>query len=274
MDGTTLDAATVAPPTIDGGSAQKWTSEAIVRVQGWTPSLFSFRTTRDRGFGFTPGQFARIGIATPTGGAVWRAYSIVSAPLDEQLEFFSVVIPEGKFTSRLASFLPGDRVLVEKVAYGFLTLDRFTGGTDLWMIASGTGLGPFLSILRDPQAWSRFENLILVHSVRRPEELAYREEIATLGRQMPSKEERARLSYVPVVTRVNCPEALPARIPLLIEDGRLERTAGVALDLERSRLMVCGNPGMANDLRDQLTGRGFRTGRRNAPGQLAFENYW
>lgn len=274
MDSTAFDAVTATAPTCDEGSAQKWTSEAILSVRVWTPSLFSFVTTRDSCFRFAPGQFARIGIATPTGGTVWRAYSIVSAVHDEQLEFFSVVIPEGKFTSRLASFRPGDRILVEKAAYGFLTLDRFVGGADLWMIASGTGLGPFLSILRDSQAWSRFENLILVHSVRRPEELAYREEIATIGKQVLSNGQRARLSYVPVVTRVSCPDTLPVRIPQLIEDGRLEKAAGVRLDLERSRLMICGNPEMAGDLRDQLTQRGFRTGRRNVPGQLAFENYW
>ena len=274
MDSTALDAATVASPSPGEGGERKWTSEAILSVRGWTPSLFSFRTTRDPGFGFTAGQFARIGIATPTGSAVWRAYSIASAAREERLEFFSVVIPGGKFTGRLASFRPGDRILVDKAAHGFLTLDRFAGGADLWMIASGTGLAPFLSIVRDPQTWSRFENLILVHSVRRPEELAYREEIAALGSQVPSKGEYARLRYVPVVTRASRPDALPARIPRLIEDGRLEEAAGVALDLERSRLMICGNPGMAFDLRNLLTRRGFRTGRGGVPGQLAFETYW
>lgn len=264
----------IVAPQPDEARAGKWTSEAILSVRAWTPALFSFRTTRDRGLRFTPGQFARIGIATPTGGAVWRAYSIVSAAYDEHLEFFSVIIPGGKFTSRLASFRPGDRILVEKAAYGFLTLDRFVGGTDLWMISSGTGLGPFLSILHDPQAWSRYENLILVHSVRQPEELAYRDEIAALGKHVLLSGQRARLRYVPIVTRVCCPDALSARIPQLIEDGRLEKAAGAGLDLERSRLMICGNPQMASDLRDQLTQRGFRVGRRATPGQLAFENYW
>jgi ferredoxin/flavodoxin---NADP+ reductase len=274
MDNTSFNApAGVAAPH-DEGEAPKWTGESILSVRAWTPSLFSFRTTRARGFRFAPGQFARIGIATPTGGAVWRAYSIVSAAHDEHLEFFSVVIPDGKFTSRLATFRPGERIMVEKAAYGFLTLDRFAGGTDLWMIASGTGLGPFLSILHDPRTWSRFENLILVHSVRQSEELAYRDEIAALGKHALSSAQHARLSYVPVVTRVRFPDALPERIPQLIEDGRLEKAAGVGLDLERSRLMICGNPQMASDLRSQLTGRGFRAGRRNDPGQLAFENYW
>lgn len=275
MDDTAFVApATTTPLPPDAAKAAKWTSEAILSVRAWTPSLFSFRTSRDPEFRFTPGQFARIGIATSTGGAVWRAYSVVSAVDDAHLEFFSVVIPDGKFTSRLATFRPGDRIMVEKSAYGFLTLDRFAGGEDLWMISSGTGLGPFLSILHDPAAWSRFENLILVHSVRRPEELAYRDEIAAFEKRVLSNGPRARLRYVPVVTRECCPDALSARIPLLIEDGRLEKAAGARLDLERSRLMICGNPQMASDLRDQLTGRGFRVGRRNDPGQLAFENYW
>lgn len=275
MDNTSFVAATSdeAPPP-DLGNSAKWTGQTILSTRAWTPTLFSFRTTRDTGYRFTPGQFARIGVETPTGGAVWRAYSIVSAAYDEHLEFFSVVIPGGKFTSRLALFKPGDRILVEKASYGFLTLDRFVGGDDLWMISSGTGLGPFLSILHDPQTWSRFENLILVHSVRQPEELAYRDEIAAFEKHVLLSGERARLRYVPVVTRVCCPDALSARIPLLIEDGRLEKTAGAGLDLERSRLMICGNPQMANDLRALLTGRGFRVGRRNDPGQLAFENYW
>ena len=275
MDNTSFDAATGVGATLpDEARSQKWTSEAILSVRAWTPSLFSFRTTRDPDYRFAPGQFARIGVATPTGGAVWRAYSIVSATHDEYLEFFSVVIPGGKFTSRLAQFSPGDRIMVEKDAYGFLTLDRFTGGNDLWMISSGTGLGPFLSMLHDPQTWSRFENLAVVHSVRQPEELAYRDEIAAFAIQGLQTGRRARLRYVPVVTRVCCPDALSARIPQLIEDGRLEKSAGMGLDLERSRLMICGNPQMASDLRAQLTARGFRVGRRNAPGQLAFENYW
>src|SRR5690349_2600484 len=134
MDGTAFDAATVVEPPSERDGSQKWTSQTILSVRAWTPSLFSFRATRDGAFGFAPGQFARLGIATSAIGAVWRAYSIASAPDDEQLEFFSVVIPGGKFTSRLASLRPGDRILMEKAAYGFLTLDRFAGGTDLWMM--------------------------------------------------------------------------------------------------------------------------------------------
>ena len=255
-------------------SSDRFTAEAILTVRPWAPTLFSVRTSRYRGFRFTPGQFARLGIARDDGAIVWRAYSIASATYDEYLEFFSVVIPAGEFTSRLASFRPGDRILVDKASYGYLTTARFVGGKDLWMLSSGTGLAPFLSILRDPSVWEQYENLIVVHSVRHAGELAYRDEIATIAHSEPIAGQSARLHYVPVVTRECCPDALVARIPQLIEDGRLEAAAGVRLDLERSRIMVCGNPQMTDDLRGLLTARGFRVSRRANPGQLAFENYW
>lgn len=252
----------------------KFTAEAVLTVRRWAPNLFSLRTSRYRGYRFTPGQFARLGIAREDGSIVWRAYSIVSATYDEHLEFFSVVIPGGEFTSRLASLRPGDRILVDKASYGYLTTDRFVGGQDLWMLSSGTGLAPFVSILRDLDSWERYDNLIVVHSARHAGELAYREEIAAIARSELFSGRRARLRYVPVVTRECCPDALVARIPQLIEDGRLEAAAGVRLDPERSRIMVCGNPQMTDDLRGLLTARGFRVSRRTNPGQLAFENYW
>lgn len=254
--------------------SDRFTAEAILTVRPWAPTLFSLRTSRSPGFRFTPGQFARLGVARDDGSIVWRAYSIASATYDEHLEFFSVVIPGGEFTSRLASFRPGDRILVDKTSYGYLTTARFVGGKDLWMLSSGTGLAPFLSILRDPDVWEPYENLIVVHSARRVGELAYRDEIAAVACSEPYAGQRARLHYVPVVTRECCPDALVARIPQLIEDGRLEAAAGVHLDLERSRIMVCGNPQMTDDLRGLLTARGFQVSRRANPGQLAFENYW
>lgn len=155
--------------------SDRFTAEAILAVRPWAPTLFSLRTSRYPGFRFTPGQFARLGVARDDGSIVWRAYSIASATYDEYLEFFSVVIPGGEFTSRLASFRPGDRVLVDKASYGYLTTARFVGGKDLWMLSSGTGLAPFLSILRDPSVWEQYENLILVHSARHAGELAYRD---------------------------------------------------------------------------------------------------
>lgn len=255
-------------------TSAKWTSETILAVRDWSPTLFSFRTSRYRGFRFTPGQFARLGIAREDGSLVWRAYSVASAAYEEHLEFLSVVVPGGEFTGRLTRFAPGDRILVDKTSYGFLTTDRFPDGSDLWLLSSGTGLAPFLSILRDPAVWERYQRLVLVNSVRHTAELAFREEIVGLERNELFAATRARLRYLPAVTREACPGALAARITQAIADGSLEAAAGARLDPERSRLMICGNPEMALELRELLGQRGFRVGRRGVPGQMAFENYW
>ncbi|MBP9713715.1 MAG: ferredoxin--NADP reductase [Sterolibacterium sp.] len=256
-------------------AATKWSEEHVLALHRWSPTLFSVRTTRSSAFRFTPGQFARLGIVDEAGGAlIWRAYSMASANYDEHLEFFSILVPDGAFTSRLTNIAPGAPILVEKASYGFLTADRFVGGRDLWLLATGTGLAPFLSILHDPAVWDKYENIILVYSVRYASELAYQDEIAALPARELLRDGRAHLHYVPVVTREPVAGALSARITQLITEGRLEEVVGLPLEIEHSRLMICGNPQMALDLREVLTGRGFRTGRRGVPGQLAFENYW
>jgi ferredoxin--NADP+ reductase len=252
----------------------RYTTEAVLTVRHWTKSLLSFRTSRAPGFRFTPGRYARLGLDGADPNVVWRPFSIVSAAHDEHLEFFAVLVPGGKFSELLTGTRVDDTIRVEKASYGFLTLDHFAPGKDLWLLASGTGLGPFLSILHDPATWRVYDNLIVVHSVRHVCELAYRDEIAAIPHGELLGASPGRLRYVPVVTRESFAGALPARIPRLIEDGRLEQAAGVELDPQRSRIMVCGNPNMARELRRQLTERGFRANRRDAPGQLAFENYW
>lgn len=253
----------------------KWTTETLVSLRRWSDKLFSFKTTRSPSFRFAPGQFARLGITVPTTGEViWRAYSMASANYEEHLEFFSIVVPEGAFTTRLSRLVPGDPVLIEKANYGFLTTDRFVGGRDLWLLSSGTGLAPFLSILHDPLVWNTYQNIILVHSVRQADELTYRDEIRNLPQHELLQEGTARLHYIPVVTRELVAGALADRITRLIAEGTLEKAAGLPLDLAHSRLMICGNPQMAVDLRELLKQRGFQVGRRGIPGQLAFENYW
>ena len=257
-----------ANPTPD-----KYTAESILSIRSWTPKLFSFRTTRFQGFRFVPGQFARLGVRK--GDAVaWRAYSIVSANWDEHLEFYSIVVPGGEFTSELASLRVGDEVLVEKRAYGLLTTDRFVGGRDLWMLSTGTGLAPFLSILHDPATWQRYEHLVLVHGVRQRDELAYQDLLAELRGHELFAEHGHKLRTVQVVTREAVPGALSGRIPQLIDDGSLERQAGLRLDHERARIMICGNPDMVDDTRELLTSRGFTVSRRAAPGHVAVENLW
>jgi ferredoxin--NADP+ reductase len=261
----------------------KYTAEKILWIHPWAPNLFSFRLSRYAGFRFTPGQFARLGVAKPDPDnpknpsgtrIVWRAYSIVSASYDEHLEFYSIVIPGGDFTSELSRLKTGDTVYVEKMNYGFLTCDRFEQGKDLWLLATGTGLAPFLSILWEPKTWDDYENLIVVHSVRYPNELAYQQTIEGFRTHAQFRAHAAKLRYAQVVTRARVDGALAERIPALIDSGRLESHVGLPLDLTRSRVMICGNPEMVTDTRKRLTARGFATSRRGVPGQLAVENYW
>lgn len=255
-------------------TSEKHTVETIIWLHRWTTKLFSFRTTRCKSFRFIPGQFARLGVTKADGSVAWRAYSMVSADYDDYLEFYSIVVPDGEFTTTLAELGVGDTLFVDKTNYGFLTTARFQGGQDLWMLSTGTGLAPFLSILRDPQTWENYQHLILVHGVREAIELAYREEIEAFHRNEVFAEFGPKLRYVPTVTREKIPGILDARITHLIEDGRLEQAASLKFDLERSRIMLCGNPDMVSDTRTVLKQRGFTTSRSTKPGQIAVENYW
>lgn len=252
----------------------KYTVERITSIQAWTPNLFSFRTTRYQGYRFIPGQFARLGLRGEDGKIIWRAYSIVSANYDEFLEFFSIVVPGGAFTSRLAALGEGDEIYVEKMNYGFLTTDRFEQGRDLWMLSTGTGLAPFISILYDPSTWETYERIVLVHSVRRASELAYADTVEGLAVHEYLGEFAHKLTYVPVVTREQVPDTLAGRIPALLTDGSLEARAGLTLDPARSRIMICGNPEMVDDTRAWFTTRGYAVSRRGHPGHLAVENLW
>lgn len=256
-----------------GPSGEKFTAERVLEIRRWAPSLLSFRTTRQRGFRFTPGHYTRLGLGGPD-DTVWRPYSLASAAYDDFLEFIAVLVPGGAFSEQLGQLCVGDAMRVDKASYGFLTVDQLAPGKDLWLLASGTGLGPFLSILRDPEVWHNHQRLILVHSVRQSAELAWREEIASLPRHELLADARATLSYIPIVTRQPGATDLTDRIPLLLADGRLEAAAGTPLSPPDSRLMVCGNPEMARELRQFLSARGFATNRRGMPGQMAFEKYW
>jgi ferredoxin--NADP+ reductase len=255
-------------------SEEKFTRQTLLDVQTLTPSLFTLRTTRDAGFRFRAGQFARLGVTKADGSTVWRAYSMVSAPYDEHLEFFSIVVPEGEFTSELSRLKEGDTLMVDKTAFGFLTLDRFTDGRDLWLLATGTGLAPFLSILQDLEVWQRFERIILVYSVRQAAELAYQPLIDDLKNRDYLEGVADKLLYIPVVTREEVPGALHGRITTLIENGELERAAGLELTPEHSRVMLCGNPQMIDDTRAVLKTRDMNLSLTRRPGQVAVENYW
>ncbi|BFN27129.1 ferredoxin--NADP reductase [Pseudomonas sp. SCT] len=255
-------------------SEEKFTRQRLLEVQTLTPNLFTLRTSRDPGFRFSAGQFARLGVRKPSGCIVWRAYSMVSAPHDEFLDFFSIVVPDGEFTSELSRLKVGDELLVDKQAFGFLTLDRFPDGRDLWLLATGTGIAPFLSILQDFEAWQRFERIILVYSVREARELAYQQLIAELPQRDYLEGLGSKLLYLPVVTREQVPGALHGRITTLIENGELERAADLQLTPEHSRIMLCGNPQMIEDTRAVLKARDLNLALTRRPGQVAVENYW
>jgi len=250
---------------------EKWTLERVISIRYWTPTLLSFRTTRPAAFRFTPGHYTRLGLGAAD-NIVWRPYSLASAAEEDFLDFIAVLVPGGAFSEQLKQLRAGDRLRVDTASYGFLTVNQLAPGKDLWLLASGTGLGPFVSILRDAAVWRNFERLILVHSVRHSSELAWREEISALPTVFPNA--RAKLSYIPIVTREPGATQLAQRIPLLLADGRLEQAAETSLTLADSRLMVCGNPELARELREYLGSRGFATSRRNVPGQMAFEKYW
>ena len=204
----------------------KYTAETITEITTWAPNLFSFKLTRFAGYRFVPGQFSRLGIKKEDGTIVWRAYSIVSASYDEFLEYFSIVVPDGEFTSRLSKLEVGDEVLVEKMNYGFLTTARFEQGKDLWMLATGTGLAPFISILYELETWDTYENIMLVYSVREANELAYLEAIEGLKSHEYFGEFAHKFRFLPVVTREKFPGALDKRIPILLENGELEEKLG------------------------------------------------
>jgi len=262
--------------TIPAAPAAKFTEQPVVWVHRWNAALMSFRLRRDPAYRFSPGQFARIGIRTGNGEIIWRAYSIVSAPHEAFLEFFLVIVPTGEFSSRVGRFNIGDVVLVEPAPQGFLTVDRFKQPgreQDLWLIATGTGLAPYISMLRDDAVWTRFEHIVLVLSVRERHDLGYVEELEQLAAAR-ARDGMARFHFVKTLTRDNLHGALHGRINALTDSGELEAAAGVKLSDARSRFMLCGNPDMVEGMRALLKARGFRMNRRLEPGHIIVENYW
>lgn len=265
----------------------------------WTPNLFSFTVSRPDSFKFTAGQFVRLGVnpsqlkyykqQRAAGNAaaneeqneklnedIFRAYSIVSSPFDEVLEFFSIVIPDGAFTSQLQHLEVGDELLLNTMPFGFLTLARYQKPLpkDLWLLATGTGLAPFLSMLQDLQTWEDYEHIILAYSARSIEELAYVEKIESLQEDFGSLVENpAKLIFIPIVTREPVEGALTERLPKLLLDGTLQARAGIALDIDSTHVMLCGNPDMVEDTKEALKTLGLVMNRRGE-GNIAVENYW
>ncbi len=262
---------------------QKYTKETVTWIKNWVPGkLFSFRTTRFSGLRFTPGQFLRLGIQKKhdqdPNQIIWRAYSVASANYEDHLEFYSIIVPNGQFTNELVKLDIGESIFIEKEPYGFLTTARFEGGRDLWLLSTGTGLAPFLSILWDPEVWILYDHIVVVHCVREINELTYQDTLKSYEHNELIMDtcqfHRNKLIYIPIVTRENMVGALNSRIPNLIKNGALEKKANLPFNLNDTRFMICGNPEMVDDTRKSLNSLGFKTSRRSQPGQIAVENYW
>ncbi|WP_267531529.1 ferredoxin--NADP reductase [Acinetobacter oleivorans] len=252
-------------------SIEKFSVEKVLSVHRWTPTLFSFTMTRPAHFKFTAGQFARIGLKVGE-ELVVRAYSVVSSPFDETLEFFSIVVPDGAFTSNLQHLKVGDELYLEKIPYGYLTLARYQQPLphDLWLLATGTGLAPFLSMLQDFDTWSKYQKINLVYSVRTTAELAYVDRIQEIAETFG--EGHIGFKFISIITRDPSAQ-LHDRLPVLIENGELEKVAGIELSPATSHVMLCGNPEMVDDTKDALKRRGLTMNRRGE-GNIAVENYW
>jgi ferredoxin--NADP+ reductase len=246
-------------------------TEKVLSVHHWTDRLFSFTTTRDMGLRFINGHFTMIGLRVD-GKPLLRAYSIVSPNYETHLEFFSIKVPDGPLTSRLQHIQPGDEIIVGRKPTGTLVVDYLRPGRRLYMLATGTGLAPFLSIVRDPEVYERFEQVVIVHGVREVADLAYRQ---MLTEDLPRHEflgemARDRLRYVPTVTREDFPTR--ERIPQLIAGGGLARQLQLPeMNPAEDRAMICGSPGMLRELKALLEHRGFEEGNTSTPGDFVIE---
>ena len=254
-----------------GPVMSNFNQETVLSVHHWTDNLFSFTTTRDSSFRFRNGEFTMIGLKVNE-KPLLRAYSVASANYEENLEFFSIKVADGPLTSRLQHLKEGDQIIVSRKATGTLVIDNLTDGRNLYLIGTGTGLAPFLSVIKDPETYERFEKVVLLHGCRHVRELAYGELITE---KLPQDEMigdmvRAQLIYYPTVTRD--PFRNRGRITDLITSGKLfEDISLPALDAAKDRVMMCGSPALLLDTKKLLEERGFVEGNHGEPADFVVE---
>lgn len=248
--------------------------ERVLTVRHWNEHLFSFTITRPPSFRFRSGEFVMIGLRGDNGKPLLRAYSVASPAYAEELEFLSIKVPDGPLTSRLQQIAPGDEIYLGRKPTGTLVADALRPGRRLFLLGTGTGLAPWMAIIRDPDIYDRFEQVVVVHSVRRVSDLAYRDVLESVLADDPLVDEFApnQLSYVPTVTRE--PFHTTGRIGDLMESGRLFEGKLADLrrfDPEHDRLMLCGSMGMIKETAAMLDGLGFAEGSNATPGEYVIE---
>jgi ferredoxin/flavodoxin---NADP+ reductase len=239
----------------------RWLESRVIENRRWTDALFSLRVEGPQ-LRFEAGQFVRIALDE----RIARPFSFVNPPDDPVLEFYGIVVPEGPLSPRLMELRAGERLLVAPNPAGFLVLSEVPDAETLWLVSTGTGIAPFLSILRTGTPWRRFRNVVLVHAVRHARELVYQDMIRKIVKENS-------LRYLTFVSRESAPGSLTGRIPAAMRDGRLETAAELALD-PHSHVMLCGNPDMLKDASGALAERGLRKHRRRTPGHITVESFW
>ncbi|WP_369819801.1 ferredoxin--NADP reductase [Oleiphilus sp. HI0066] len=246
-------------------------TEKVTSVKHWNDTLFSFKTSRDPSFRFKNGHFIMIGLPHE-GKPLMRAYSIASANYEEELEFFSIKVPDGPLTSKLQKIKEGDEILLSRKPTGTLILDNLLPGKNLYLISTGTGLAPFMSIIRDPETYAAYDNVILTHGTRFVSELAYQDEILN---DLPNNEYfgdevKEKLIYYPTVTRDEF--KTQGRITDAMRNGKLASDIGLPpLDLENDRFMICGSPSMLKETCEILDEMGFEEAKQGNLGHYVIE---
>jgi ferredoxin--NADP+ reductase len=246
----------------------QWLDAKVTKRIDWNDHLFSLRFQCADFPDYTPGQFTKVGIEQDS-GVVSRPYSLVSHPQDKELEIMAVPVEDGVLSPKLHELQENDDLKVMAPATGFLVLNEVLDSDNIWLIGTGTGIGPFLSILADSEIWLRYKNVILVYAARHQNDLAYSDFIQQCQSQYASQ-----FSYVPIVSRDKADGMLHGRIPALLQSGQIIQQAAQPLDAEQSQVMLCGNPQMIEDAMDVLKSMGLKKHLRRSPGQISQERYW
>lgn len=247
----------------------QWLDGTVLNRKDWNDHLFSLEVDCPAFDRFIPGQFVKVGIEQADGKILSRPYSLVNAPHQTHLEILAVPVEEGSLSPKLHELATGNSIKIMSPATGFLTLSEVPDGESLWCLATGTGVGPFVSIFRQGEVWEQYKNVVLLYAARYENDLAYRDELLALA---ANKKEQFRL--VTVVSRESHPEGFEGRIPTLLAEGAIQERLDLPISADASQIMLCGNPAMIQDALVVLENMGLKKHLRRSPGQITLERYW